>query len=176
VAAQGGLSGRDLLAKMMSPPCFPITPEGLRGTWTFNALQPGRIDLGGFGVTAVEVAHKGGRTYGCRGPFRLACLPPRSCPGAGLQRRGARHDPRVDVLLHAAQFLESERSTADLFGHATVDEAIRLATEAKVGTLVLFHHAPARTDAQLDALACELAAPMPVVLAAEGRASTFRAD
>jgi len=64
----------------------------------------------------------------------------------------------VDVLLHAAQFLESERSTADLFGHATVDEAIRLATEAKVGTLVLFHHAPARTDAQLDALACELAA------------------
>ena len=82
----------------------------------------------------------------------------------------------VDVLLHDAQFLESERSTADLFGHATVDEAIRLATEAKVGTLVLFHHAPARTDAQLDALACELAAPMPVVLAAEGRASTFRAD
>ena len=64
--AQGGRSGRDLLATLMSPPAFPIPPEGLRGTWTFTALQPGRFDVGGFGVTAVEVAHKGGRTYGYR--------------------------------------------------------------------------------------------------------------
>jgi ribonuclease BN (tRNA processing enzyme) len=75
----------------------------------------------------------------------------------------------VDVLLHDAQFLESERAMADLFGHATVNEAISLATEAKVGRLVLLHHAPARTDAQLDALTCELVTPMPVILAAEGQ-------
>jgi ribonuclease BN (tRNA processing enzyme) len=65
--------------------------------------------------------------------------------------------------------LESERVTADLFGHATVDEAINLATDAKAGTLVLTHHAPGRTDAQLDALAYELAAPMPLIVAAEGQ-------
>ncbi len=61
---QAGLSGRDLLARSMSPPSFPITPEGLRGAWTFNALPPGRMNVGGFGITAVEVAHKGGRTFG----------------------------------------------------------------------------------------------------------------
>jgi phosphoribosyl 1,2-cyclic phosphodiesterase len=169
--AQGGLNGRDLPAKMMSPPCFPITPEGLRGAWTFNALPPGRIDIGGFGVTAVEVAHKGGRTYGFRVEDHsrsLAYLPDHA-PVQGCAEEVRAMIGGVDVLLHDAQFLESERSTADLFGHATVDEAIRLATEAKVGTLVLFHHAPARTDAQLDALAGALAAPIPVVLAVEGQ-------
>jgi len=169
--AQGGLSGRDLLAQMMSPPCFPITPEGLRGAWTFNALPPGRIDVGGFAVTVAEVAHKGGRTYGFRVEDlsgSLAYLPDHA-PVQGCSDEVRAMIRGVDVLLHDAQFLESERSTADLFGHATVDEAISLASEAKVGTLVLFHHAPARTDAQLDALACELAAPMPVVLAVEGQ-------
>ena len=70
---------------------------------------------------------------------------------------------------HDAQFLEAERSTADIFGHATVDEAIRLATEAGVGTLVLFHHGQARTDDQLDAIAGELDSPVNVLLAAEGQ-------
>lgn len=169
--AQGGRRGRDLLAQMMSPPAFPITPEGLRGKWTFNALPPGRIDIGGFGVTAAEVAHKGGRTYGFRvedASGSLAYIPDHApVQGGSDEMRAMIHG--VDVLLHDAQFLESERATADLFGHATVDEAIALATEAKVGTLVLLHHAPGRTDAQLDALARELAAPMPLVVAAEGQ-------
>jgi phosphoribosyl 1,2-cyclic phosphodiesterase len=168
--AQDGRSGHDLLAQMMSPPSFPITPEGLRGSWTFNALPPGRIDIAGFGVTAAEVAHKGGRTYGFRvedASGSLAYIPDHA-PMQGCSDEMRAMIRGVDVLLHDAQFLESERATADLFGHATVDEAIRLATEAKVGTLVLLHHAPARTDAQLDALARELAAPMPLVVAAEG--------
>jgi ribonuclease BN (tRNA processing enzyme) len=64
----------------------------------------------------------------------------------------------VDILLHDAQFVESERTIADLFGHATIDEAIALATACEVGTLVLFHHGPARTDDQLDAIERELQA------------------
>ena len=33
VPAQDGASGRDLLAQLMSPPGFPIEPEGLVGDW-----------------------------------------------------------------------------------------------------------------------------------------------
>ena len=168
---QGGRSGRDLLAQMMSPPSFPITPEGLRGAWTFNALPPGRIEIGGFSVTAAEVAHKGGRTYGFRvedASGSLAYLPDHA-PVQGCSDELRAMIRGVDVLLHDAQFLESERVTADLFGHATVDEAINMATDAKAGTLVLTHHAPGRTDAQLDALAYELAAPIPLIVAAEGQ-------
>ena len=62
--AQGGKSGRDLIAQTMSPPAFPITPEGLIGAWTFDAVHPGALEVEGFSVRAFEVAHKGGRTYG----------------------------------------------------------------------------------------------------------------
>ena len=54
------------------------------------------------------------------------------------------------------------------FGHATVDYAVALATQAGAHRLVLFHHAPARTDAQVDAIASSLAGgPVPVTVASE---------
>ena len=57
---------------------------------------------------------------------------------------------------------------AERYGPATVDQAIELATEGGVTELVLFHHSPARTDAQLAALVDSIAAPMPVTVATEG--------
>jgi phosphoribosyl 1,2-cyclic phosphodiesterase len=169
--AQGGKSGRDLLAGMMSPPSFPIEPEGLLGNWRFHALAPGRTSVGGFEVTAAEVTHKGGRTFGYRvadatGSF--AYLPDHA-PAQGCDDDVRRLVAGVDVLLHDAQFVESERALADLYGHATSDDAVRLASDAQVGTLVFFHHSPARTDDQLDALAQDTRAPMPIIVAHEGQ-------
>lgn len=64
--AQDEKSARDLLAQSFSPPAFPITPEGLRGAWEFSAIGAGRHDIENFRVVAVDVAHKGGRTFGLR--------------------------------------------------------------------------------------------------------------
>jgi ribonuclease BN (tRNA processing enzyme) len=61
------------------------------------------------------------------------------------------HD--VDVLLHDAQFVESERRLADAYAHSTVDDAVTLAKECGVRHLVLFHHGPGRTDDALDTIA-----------------------
>jgi ribonuclease BN (tRNA processing enzyme) len=170
VPQQAGLSGRDLLARSMSPPSFPITPDDLRGTWTFRTLSPGRMTVGEFGITAVEVAHKGGRTFGYRiedHSGSIAYLPDHGpIHGCSDEVRAAVRG--VDILLHDAQFLEAERSTADSYGHATVDGAIRLAEESGVGTLVLFHHGPNRTDDELDAIASDIATPVPVVVGREG--------
>ena len=58
---------------------------------------------------------------------------------------------------------------ADDYGHATVNDAIALAVRAQVGTLVLTHHSPTRTDDELDLLAATVSAPMPVII---GRART----
>ena len=168
---QDGTSARDLLARMMSPPSFPIEPEGLLGCWSFHGLPPGRTSVAGFEVTAAEVAHKGGRTYGYRvadATGSIAYLPDHS-PARGCEEEVRRLVAGVDVLLHDAQFVESERALADAYAHATIDDAIKLATEADAGALVLFHHSPARTDDQLDALARDVRAPMPVLVAREGQ-------
>lgn len=170
VPAQDGLSGEHLLRQSMAPPAFPITPAGLRGAWKFAAIEPGVYQIESFTVTAAEVRHKGGRAYGYRvsdGTTDVAYLPDHVARGevtAGLESlvRGA------DVLLHDAQFVEAERSLADAYGHSTIDDAIELAVGLDVRRLVLFHHSPVRTDDQLDALAADIVAPIPVDMAREG--------
>ena len=172
VPAQGGKSGRDLVAQMMSPPAFPITPEGLIGEWTFDAVQPGVLDIEGFTVRAFEVAHKGGRTFGFTvrtGDATLGYVPDHA-PELGVSDDALAALAGVDVLVHDAQFLEHERPRAVDYGHATVDDAIRLAERVGAGSVVLFHHGPHRTDEALDAIGQDFSAGMPVVVAAEGLA------
>lgn len=173
VPAQDGALGRDLLARSMSPPSFPIEPEGLQGDWTFTALEPGTFAVGPFVVTAAEVTHKGGRTFGYRveaDGTSLAYLPDHA-PALGETPGLLPLVGGVDVLLHDAQNLDAERTFADLYGHSTISDAVSLAARAGVRTLVLFHHGPARTDDALDAVAasvCAGDAALQVVVAREG--------
>jgi phosphoribosyl 1,2-cyclic phosphodiesterase len=168
--AQNGMGARDLLARSMSPPSFPITPDQLCGVWGFHAIEPGTHVVEGFEVTAAEITHKGGRTFGYRvqdGAGSIAYLPDHA-PAASTTD-GARLLARdVDVLLHDAQFVEKERSIADLYGHATIDDAIEFAVASGARSLVLFHHGPARTDDRLDEIGAQVRAPIPVRLAREG--------
>jgi ribonuclease BN (tRNA processing enzyme) len=169
--AQLGESGRQLLARTMSPPSFPIEPGGLNGTWAFHALDTGEHQIGGFTVRAEDLAHKGGRTFGYRvsdDSGSIAYLPDHG-PIQGCSDGTRAMIEGVDVLLHDAQFVESERAIADAYGHSTIEEAIQLAIDAHVGLLVLFHHSPARTDDQLDALAAGLDTPIPVAVARQGQ-------
>ena len=170
IPAQRGETGRQLLSRMMSPPLFPIEPGGLHGDWSFHTLDEGEYEIGGFTVRSADLAHKGGRTLGYRiedAAGSVAYLPDHG-PVQGTSDEALALVAGVDVMLHDAQFLESERAVADEYGHATVDEAIRLAVDGGVGQLVLFHHSPVRTDAQLDELAAAISAPVPVVVAREG--------
>ncbi|HEX6755748.1 MAG TPA: MBL fold metallo-hydrolase [Mycobacteriales bacterium] len=166
-------TGRDpaaVLSRAMSPPHFPIGPDGLRGAWTFGALRPGRSVHAGVTVVAAEISHKGGRTYGYRveSGGRSAAYLPDHLPVEGLPAGLLGLVGGVDVLVHDGQFLAPERDTAVAFGHSTVDEAVALAVRAGAGRLVLTHHAPDRTDAQLDEIAAAVRdAPLPVTLAAE---------
>lgn len=172
VPAQGGRSGRDLVAQMMAPPAFPITPEGLIGQWTFDAVQPGVIEAEGFTVRAFEVAHKGGRTFGftiSAGDASLGYVPDHA-PELGVSDDALQALADVDVLVHDAQFLEEERPRAVDYGHATVDDAIRLGERVRAGSIVLFHHGPHRTDDALDAIGANFSASVPVVVASEGLA------
>ena len=170
VPAQNGQSGEELLAQSMSPPAFPITPRGLKGSWTFTALEPGFHTIGSFSVIAAEVRHKGGRTFGYRisdGDHDVAYLPDHVARGP-ITPALETLVQGVDLLVHDAQFLETERQFADAYGHSTVDDAIELAANLGAGSLLLFHHSPTRTDDQLDAIAASLDSPVPVAIAREG--------
>jgi phosphoribosyl 1,2-cyclic phosphodiesterase len=170
IPGESGRTGRDLLAQMMSPPAFPIPPEGLNGTWTFNALEAGTLTVEGFAVTAFDVAHKGGRSFGYRvqaGDVSFAYVPDHA-PAAGVTDEAMAAMDGVDVLIEDAQFLASERPRAVDYGHATIDEAIELAQKANAKSLMLFHHGPHRTDDALDRIRDEFCADGFATVAHEG--------
>ncbi|HEX2152591.1 MAG TPA: MBL fold metallo-hydrolase [Acidimicrobiia bacterium] len=156
----------DTLATFMAPPHFPIGPTDLHGNWRFLHLPEGTHRIEGYEVTAREVPHKGGRTFGYRisdGHVTVAYLSdhhPTSF-GAGPEGYGPYHEAAVtlareaDLLIHDAQYLDDEWPTRSHFGHSTPGYAIGLAREAGARRLMMFHHDPARTDDDLDILATQ---------------------
>ena len=181
VPAQEG--GTSVLEHLMAPPHFPITPAELRGDWRIEMLEPGMALIEGFEVTAAEIPHKGGRTYGYRvvEPFSglsLAYLSDHSPVnvGPGEHGDGELHEVAlrlvdgVDLLIHDAQYTPEEfDGPRKWFGHTTMDYAVRLGEKAGVKHTVLFHHDSQRTDDALDALVAPYAGrPVPVTAAHEG--------
>ena len=59
----------------------------------------------------------------------------------------------VDVLLHDSQFTEDEYPDRIGWGHSSVAHAVGFARKANARRLVLFHHDPDRSDAEVDLLA-----------------------
>ena len=166
---QPGGTAADVLGRGMSPPHFPITPNGLRGNWTFGMLEPGPLKAEGFTVEAREVPHKGGRTFGYRvsdGQSVITYIPDH-CPtvaGPGPEGWGEYHPAALDLaagsdlLIHDAFLLPEEVAAEASFGHAAADYAVGLGERAGARRVMLAHHKPARTDVELDQMAARLAA------------------
>ncbi len=61
----------------------------------------------------------------------------------------------VDVLIHDAQYTEDDMPHKHGWGHSLISQVRQLAVDAEVGALVMFHHDPDRTDAELDEVQIE---------------------
>ena len=131
-------------------------------------------------MIAVEIPHKGGRTFGFRvsdGRSTIAYLSDH-CPtqvGPGPAGVGEYHAAALalatgcDVLFHDAQYTDDEIGERAAFGHASTGYAVGLAEAAGVGRLVLYHHDPSRTDDEIDAIVAGYAgARVKVSAAAQG--------
>ena len=121
----------------MSPPHFPIGPEGLNGSWQFDFIDEGSFDLEGLTVVARAIPHKGGRTFGYRisdGDGTVVYMPDHLPAADGPTRQAAldlAHD--ADLLIHDSQFVTAEHVLAEQYGHSTQPQAIDLAVAAGVG-------------------------------------------
>lgn len=81
----------------------------------------------------------------------------------------------VDLLIHDAQYTEEDMPHKHGWGHSLISQVRRLAIDAEVKNLVMFHHDPERTDSQLEEIERENAAffkstrsPSNSIVAAEG--------
>ena len=175
-----GADPEELLARAISPPHFPIRPKQLGDGWTFTAIEPGHHEFEGFSVDALEIPHKGGRTFGYRvsdDSATLAYLPDHSpiSLGPGPDGLGEYHEAAVelargaDLLVHDSQHTAAELPRLAFLGHSAIEYVVGLAQHAGVKGVALYHHDPWRTDDQIDELVAKQAcAPMPVFAAYDG--------
>lgn len=159
-----------VLHRVMSPPIFPIDVQTLRGTWNVISLEEGTSHIEGFEVTALDIPHKGGRSFGYRvsdGRSSLAYLSDHSpySLGPGPNGNGELHETaqrlvsEVDLLIHDSQYTPEEFAERHHWGHCSYRYPIELAAACGVKRTLLFHHDPGRTDAQLDEMAAALDEP-----------------
>src|SRR5574338_1104519 len=182
---------RRVVRDQMSPVVFPVAFEELAATFDFRELMEERHSSDGFDVQAFSVRHPGGALG-----YRFGPRPGHDAEdGAAFvyisdnELRAGDASPANDrwrarlvefihgarVLIHDATYTEEEYEAHRGWGHSTYGDAVALALESGVETLVLFHHSPDRTDDELDLRLAECRAAvgrsgrtLRIIAAAEG--------
>lgn len=151
---QGSL--REVFDGFMRPPYFPVTVGELRGSYGFHEVLKDEFRVGRAEVMVRPVPHTG-PTVGYRVKLDgrvVAYISDHQAPADldGIADGVLELAAGADVLVHDAQYTPAEFAEKAHWGHCTVDYALRVAEEARVRTLVLFHHDPSHGDDRMDEL------------------------
>ncbi|MFT5112781.1 MAG: phosphoribosyl 1,2-cyclic phosphodiesterase [Parasphingorhabdus sp.] len=110
----------------------------------------------GIEVISKELNHPGGGCAFKLASNQLSCayvtdneLQPPNQPNTSYDQ-WVEYLHKVDVLIHDAQYTEDDMPHKHGWGHSLISQVRQLALDAEVGTLVMFHHDPQRTDGELD--------------------------
>ena len=178
----------EMLTSQMSSPFFPINFKQLAGK--ISVHQPDAMDFNvGTARVRAKFLHHPGVCVGYRiynGETSLAFLPDNEPLDAFFDRPGdysssdgrLKADPRAeraelvdflrdaDLLILDSQYTDEEYAQRIGWGHGSLTSVVRLALDAGVKTLMLFHHDPNRADDEIDHM---LAVARSVVAQAGGR-------
>jgi phosphoribosyl 1,2-cyclic phosphodiesterase len=151
-----------IVRDQMNPVVFPVTFEELDATIDFSAIDQKKQRRQGFEVSAYPVRHPGG-ALGYRFTETVDAARPLVYISDNELGAGGKYETPVGwrsglvnfikgakVLVHDTTYTAEEYDHHRGWGHSTYDDALALAIEAGVDTLVLFHHKPERSDDELD--------------------------
>ncbi len=158
----------EAIRNLFKAPFFPVDYADLGGQITTRELKANdKLTIGDITITMAKLNHPD-PVYG----FRLehggqsivyatdtehyACVDPT------LKKLAA----GADILIYDAQYTTDEYPSKVGWGHSTWQAGAELARAAGVPQLVLFHHDPNRTDAQLAAIERDAQANLPGTVAA----------
>ena len=154
-------SVREIIAKTMQPPGFPVKFEEISAKFEFDSVRATGWDIGHVRIVPVELSHpnrglgykflEDGRSFVFLTDNELGFIHPdgRSPQDYAAFCRGA------DLLVHDADYKDGEYPRRKTWGHSTYRQAVNLALAAGVSVLGLFHHNQDRSDAEVDAAVAE---------------------
>ena len=172
-----GLSIEQLVTPLMSPPYFPVDMRNLPSHRTFHTIsdeeqiiwcdgdiKPTVInDITGPSEAEIRVVARLTNSHPLDGAviYRIEYAGRRLVFATDVEWR-EECDPGflefvegADLLIHDAQYTPDEYQNKQGFGHSTIEMATKVALEAQVRKLILFHHEPTYDDNKLDAMQAE---------------------
>jgi len=172
---------RARLGRYFSPPLFPVYFRNLTCKLFLHEIENSSFTIGPFSIQSRYVIHPG-PTVGFRIQDRhgvFAYIPDHE---PALGRGGLLKDVKwlsgsdlaldADVLLHDAQYTLEEYNDKVGWGHSAMEDTVQFAALLGVKRLLLTHHDPMHSDAQLDTIFKRLkenvSCQFPYELAVEG--------
>lgn len=152
------------IGRYLSPPLFPVQLKDLQANVTLHDVPDGPWQIGSATVMADPVSHQGPTLgYRIEENGRAFTYIPDHEPAIGVDLADVEQDwisgfrlaADTDLLLHDAQYSREEYVDHVGWGHSSIDHVVTLAKRAHARELVLFHHDPFHSDADLEVLQTE---------------------
>lgn len=156
---QGDSSTRAIISTQMDDVYFPVTIREFSARVFFHDLREESLPIGRIQIDTLLLKHPG-NCLGYRASFngKSVCyitdneLYPTDSPhyDAVFEERLIRFVHGTDILIIDTTYLDEEYPAKSGWGHSCPKEVIRIATQAQVKSLHLFHHDPDQDDDAID--------------------------
>ena len=147
---------KEMLARVMSAPYFPINYDDIHANVVYADICGDAYQLGDMTITPIALCHPNqgtGYKFSEAGKSFVFLTDNE----LGLQHEGGlTYDDYLefcrgaDLLIHDAEYRDGEYPKKRGWGHSTSEQAVKLALDAGVKQLGLFHHNQDRLDAEID--------------------------
>jgi phosphoribosyl 1,2-cyclic phosphodiesterase len=149
-------SVKEILKESMSPPHFPVKLSDLKATFTYHGACRETFNIHSVQVMPILLSHpnrgigykliEDGRSFVFLTDNELSFKHP-----GGLEfQEYAKYSLDADLLVHDAEFTETDYIKTKGWGHSLYQDALRLAIDARVKRFGMFHHNQERNDAAVD--------------------------
>ena len=152
---------REGMARYFSPPLFPVHLDDIPSNPIFHDVPVQEWEVGAARVRAEPVNHPGATVgYRVEDDGKALTYISDHEPALGVDLAAVSPDwisgyslaLGADVLFHDAQYTEEEYTARVGWGHSSIPHMVTFGLITKVRRLLMFHHDPLHSDAQLEAM------------------------
>jgi len=153
------------LSRYLSPPLFPVLLRDLPCKLTLHDVENSSFGIGPFQIESRYVIHPGPtvgyRITGKRSTFTFMpdhepALGTTGLPADQKWLSGFDLAENTDLLFHDSQYTAEEYPFRHGWGHSSMDDVLRFAEMTNAKRVLMTHHDPSHTDAQLNEFMIDL--------------------
>jgi phosphoribosyl 1,2-cyclic phosphodiesterase len=152
---------KETLSRIMAAPNFPVNFDSIQAGISYQDTCADSLRLGSMTITPIALSHPN-QGNGYKFEEDGKCFVFLTDNELGFRHEGGleyqdylQFSHGADLLIHDAEFTEEEYRKTRGWGHSVYKDALKLALEAGVKKLGLFHHNQERFDAAIEAMVDE---------------------